>query len=119
DADGAALGEVLRAALALVAPDGDVEVVRLVAPLAGGVVLLAGVHGEGQLGHRSAAGCVAELGGPRQVSDQGGAVDVGHSSLSSLSSRAMLPALNPDSSRRLSLRALRGSSAPAGASRRP
>jgi hypothetical protein len=35
DADGRPLREVLRAALALVAPDGDVEVVRLVAPLAG------------------------------------------------------------------------------------
>ena len=35
DADGAPLGEVLRAALALVAPDGDVEVVRLVDPLTG------------------------------------------------------------------------------------
>src|SRR6476660_10284810 len=49
DADRAALGEVLRTALALVAPDGHVEVVRLVGPLAGGAVLLARVHGDAQL----------------------------------------------------------------------
>ena len=34
DADRAALREVLRATLALVTPDGDVEVVGLVAPVA-------------------------------------------------------------------------------------
>ena len=48
-ADGAALGEVLRAALALVAPDGDVEVVRLVGPLARRAVLHARVHGDAEL----------------------------------------------------------------------
>src|SRR5207237_9552223 len=47
DADRPALGEVLRAALALVAPDGDVEVVRLVAPFDGGSVLLSRFAGEG------------------------------------------------------------------------
>src|SRR6266545_3635574 len=39
DADRAALGEVLRATLALVAPDGDVEVVGLVAPVSLRVLL--------------------------------------------------------------------------------
>src|SRR5438105_14220576 len=41
DRDRATLREVLRAVLALVAPDGDVEVVRLLGPLAGGAVLAA------------------------------------------------------------------------------
>src|SRR5215471_6950582 len=43
DADRAALGKVLRAALGLVAEDGDVEVVRLVDP-ATGLVAPAAVH---------------------------------------------------------------------------
>src|ERR687888_273858 len=51
DADRPALREVLRAALALVAPDRDVEVVRLVAPVALGV-LLARVHSQPQLADR-------------------------------------------------------------------
>src|SRR5262249_8453978 len=46
DGDRAALRQVLRAALALVAPDGDVEVVRLLGPLAGRAVLAARVDGE-------------------------------------------------------------------------
>src|SRR6185503_16383292 len=83
DADRPALGEVLRAALALVAPDGDVEVVRLVAPLARRGVLLPRVHGEAQLADGRSARRVAKLGVPGQVSDEDDAVDVGHSSLSS------------------------------------
>src|SRR4026207_2531694 len=70
DRDRAALGEVLRAALALVPPDGDVEVVRLLAPLAGLAVLLPRVHGEAQLADRGAARRVPQLGVLRQVSDQ-------------------------------------------------
>src|SRR4029079_1063794 len=83
DRDRAALGEVLRAALALVPPDGDVEVVRLVAPLAGLAVLLPRVHGEAQLADRGAARRVPQLGVLGQVSDQDDAVDVGHYSVSS------------------------------------
>src|SRR5437764_457328 len=60
DPDGAALGEELRAALALVAPDRDVEVVRLVAPVALGV-LLARVHREPQLADGGAARGVPQL----------------------------------------------------------
>src|SRR5918912_10048 len=54
DRDRPALREVLRAALGLVPPDRDVEVVRLVAPLAGGGVLLARVDGDAELAHRRA-----------------------------------------------------------------
>ena len=43
DGDRAALGQVARAVLALRAPDGDVEVVGLVDPLAGRAVLAARV----------------------------------------------------------------------------
>src|SRR5918995_55367 len=46
DTDLATLGEVLRAVLALLPPDGDVEVVRLLGPFAGRLVLAARVHGE-------------------------------------------------------------------------
>src|SRR6266404_8495930 len=46
DADWASLREVLRAALGLVTPDRDVEVVGLVAPLAGARILLARVDGD-------------------------------------------------------------------------
>ena len=48
DSDRAALREVLRAVLTLVAPDGDVEVVRLLGPLAGRAVLAARVDREPQ-----------------------------------------------------------------------
>src|ERR1044071_1666734 len=73
------LGEVLRAALALVAPDRDVEVVGLLAPLAGGGVLAARVDGETQAAHGRPARGMAELGVARQVSDEDDAVDAcGH-----------------------------------------
>src|SRR5207237_7262801 len=70
DSDGAALREVLRAALALVAPDGDVEVVRLVAPLARGLVLLARVHGDAKLADGGAARRVPQLGILGEISDE-------------------------------------------------
>src|SRR5581483_82783 len=82
DADRAALREVLRAALGLVAPDGDVEVVRLVAPLAGRGILLAGVHRDAELADGGAARRVAELRILGQVPDEHDAVDVGHYSSS-------------------------------------
>ena len=75
---GPALREVLRAALALVAPDRDVEVVRLLGPLAGRRVLLARVHGEPQLADRRAARRVPQLGVARQVADEHDAIDVRH-----------------------------------------
>src|SRR4029453_11028305 len=78
DAYRASLGEVLRAALALVPPDGDVEVVRLVAPLAGLRILLACVHGQAELADGGAARRVPELGVPGQVADEDDSVDVGH-----------------------------------------
>src|SRR5262249_13431538 len=78
DPDRPALGQVLRAALALVAPDGDVEVVRLVRPLAGRAVLLARVDGDPQLADGGAARRVAQLGVAREVPDEDDAVDVGH-----------------------------------------
>jgi hypothetical protein len=78
DADGPALGEVLGAAFALVAPHGHVEVVRLVAPLARGLILLAGVHGQPELAHCGSARGVSQLGILRQIPDQDDAVDVGH-----------------------------------------
>src|SRR6266566_4182325 len=52
DGDRAALGEVLGAVLALVAPDGDVEVVRLLRPFAGGAVLAPRVHREPEAADR-------------------------------------------------------------------
>src|ERR671930_1909350 len=78
DADGAALGEELRAALALVAPDRDVEVVRLVPPFARGLVLLARVHGDAELADRGAARGVPQLGILREISDEDDSVDVRH-----------------------------------------
>src|SRR5207237_1037712 len=66
DAHGAALGEVLRATLALVAPDRDVEVVGLVAPVSLRV-LLARVDGDPQLADGRAAGGVPQLGILRQI----------------------------------------------------
>src|SRR4051794_4701011 len=53
DGDGAALAEVAVAVLALGAPDGDAEVVRLIDPAVGG--LAAGVGGDPQAAHRGAA----------------------------------------------------------------
>src|SRR5262249_30235800 len=52
DRDRAALREVLRAVLALLAPHSDVEVVRLLGPLAGRAVLAARVHGDPQAADR-------------------------------------------------------------------
>ena len=52
DRDRAALGEVAGAVLALGAPDGDVEVVGLVGPLAAGVVLAARVARDAQRADR-------------------------------------------------------------------
>src|SRR5439155_25104408 len=78
DGDRAALREVLRAALSLVAPDGDVEVVRLLGPLAGGAVLAARVHGDPQAADGGPARGVAKLGVAGQIADQDDAVDVGH-----------------------------------------
>src|SRR5438132_3124337 len=83
DADGPALREVLRAALGLVSPDGDVEVVRLVAPLAGGIVLLPRVDGDPELADGRPVRGRPELGILRQVADENDAVDVGHYSSSS------------------------------------
>src|SRR5262249_33288667 len=61
DADRATLREVLRAALGLVAEDGDVEVVRLVDPGAR-LVAPAAVHRHPQAANRRAAGGMSQLG---------------------------------------------------------
>src|SRR5262249_42591377 len=76
DADRASLGQVLRAALGLVAEDGDAEVVRRVDPVAR-LVALAVVDRDPQAADGRAAGRVPQLRVPRQVSDQYDAVDVG------------------------------------------
>src|SRR5262249_7822017 len=78
DRDRAALREVLGAVLALVAPDGDVEVVRLLGPFAGGAVLTARVDGEPEAAYGGPAGRVPGLGVASQVSDEDDAIDVGH-----------------------------------------
>src|SRR5262249_36636553 len=78
DADGAALGEVLRAVLALRAPDGDVEVVRLLRPLAGGRVLAARVHGAPEAADGHAARRVPELRIACEVADEDDAIDICH-----------------------------------------
>src|SRR4051794_21454374 len=70
-----ALREVLRAALGLIAEDGDAEVVRLVDPLAG-LVPAAAVHRDAQAADRCAARRVPELGIARQVADEDDPVDV-------------------------------------------
>ena len=57
----AALGEIGRAVLALRAPDRDVEVVRLVDPLAACLILSAAVHGDPQLADRGPARQAPEL----------------------------------------------------------
>src|SRR5262249_28415859 len=74
DPDRAALREVLRAALRLVPPDGDVEVVRLVDPLAG-LVLPARVDRDPQLADRGATARAPQLRVLGQVPDQDDAVD--------------------------------------------
>src|SRR5262249_16835549 len=78
DRDRAALREVLGAVLALVAPDGDVEVVRLLGPFTGGAVLAARIDGQPEAADGGPAWRVPELGVARQVSDEDDAVDVGH-----------------------------------------
>src|SRR5580765_5810933 len=77
DRDGPALREVLVAALGLIAPDGDVEVVRLVGPLAGGSVLSPRVDRDPQAADRGAAAGVTQLRVAGQVPHEHDAVDVG------------------------------------------
>src|SRR3954453_1328076 len=77
DADGAALREVLRAALGLVAEDGDVEVVRLVDP-GSRLVAPAAVHCYAHAANRSTAWGMPQLGVLRQVAYENDAVDVRH-----------------------------------------
>src|SRR5215204_1083755 len=76
DRDRAALLEVRGAVLALRAPDRDVEVIGLLAPLAGRRVLATRVDRDAQLAHRGAAGRCAQLGVAREVSGQDDPVDV-------------------------------------------
>src|SRR4051812_46102006 len=77
DRHGAALAQVARAVLALRAPHGDVEVVRLVDPFAGAVVLATGVHGDAEAAHRGPARRRAQLGVAREVAGDDDPVDVG------------------------------------------
>ena len=58
-------------------PHGDVEVVRLVLPLAGGVVLPAGVAGDAQRAAGHAARQGAQLRVTRQIPGEDDAIDVG------------------------------------------
>src|SRR4051794_27682624 len=76
DGDRPALGEVAGAVLALRAPDGDVEVVGLVDPLVGRVVLAARVARDAQLADRGAARERAELGICGEVAGDDHPVDV-------------------------------------------
>src|SRR3954447_8988246 len=76
DGDRPPLGEEARAVVALGAPDGDREVVRLVGPLAGRAVLAPGVHGHPQRAHAHARLKRAELGVTRQIAGKDDAVDV-------------------------------------------
>src|SRR5260370_20855757 len=69
DRDGAAFAEVLRAALRLIAEDGDAEVIRLVDPLTR-LGLPPAVHGPAQAAHGGAARRVPGLGGAGEVSDR-------------------------------------------------
>src|SRR5438046_7240053 len=80
DADRAALREILRATLSLVAEDGDVEVVRLVDPLPR-LVAPAAVHCYPHAANRRTAGSVPQLGILRQVAYENDAVDVRHALL--------------------------------------
>src|SRR5437660_1542023 len=77
DADRATLREVLRAALGLVAEDGDVEVIRLVDPGAR-FVAAAAVHCHPKAANRRTAGGVPQLGVLRQVAYENDAVDICH-----------------------------------------
>src|ERR1700751_4607105 len=80
DRDRAALAQVLRAALGLVAEDRDPEVVGLVDPLAR-LVAPPSVDGDAEVADGRAARRVPQLRVPRQVPDQYDAVDVGCHSL--------------------------------------
>src|SRR5690348_11492900 len=73
-----ALAQVLRAVLALGAPDLDVEVVGLLRPLTRGLVLVAAVHRQPQAAHAGAAGERGELRICGQVAGQDDAIDVCH-----------------------------------------
>src|SRR2546423_12884664 len=77
DADRAALREILRATLSLVAEDGDVEVVGLVDPRAR-LVAPAAVHRYAHAAHRRTAAGVSQLRVLRQVAHENSAVDVPH-----------------------------------------
>src|SRR5581483_7997095 len=77
DADGAALAQVLRTRLGLVAEDRHVEVVRLVDPLAR-LVTAAAVDRDAKLADGGAARRVPELGVLGQVPDEHDPVDVRH-----------------------------------------
>src|SRR4051812_15546305 len=76
DGDRAALGQVAGAVLALRAPHGDVEVVGLVDPLVGRVVLAARVARHPELAQRGAARQRAQLGIGGQVAGDDHPVDV-------------------------------------------
>src|SRR5438067_1194622 len=76
DPDRPALGQVLRAALRLVAEDRNAEVVGRVDPVAR-LVALAVVDRDAQAANGRAAGRVPQLRVPRQVPHQYDAVDVG------------------------------------------
>src|SRR3954452_1902805 len=76
DRDRAALRQVLGGVLALAAPDRDVEVVGLVLPVAGLVVLAARVGRDPQAADRHAAPGRAELGVSGEVAGQDDPVDV-------------------------------------------
>src|SRR5207249_220869 len=78
DTDAATLGEILRAVLALLAPDGDVEVVRLLAPLTRCLVLAPGVHRKAHRADGHAGRRVPELRILGQVADEDDAVDCCH-----------------------------------------
>src|SRR5215210_1350522 len=77
DGDGPALAQVARAVLALRPPDGDVEVVGLVGPLAGAAVLAAGVDGDAEAADRGPAGKRAQLGVAGEIAGHDDPVDVG------------------------------------------
>ena len=118
-ADGAALREVLRAALGLVAEDGDAEVVGLVDPLAR-LVLAPAVHGDAEAADGRAARRVPQLGVARQVADEHDAVDVRHGSSYSSSGTVVASgssARRTSAARGLRLRPARASGSGSGSAR--
>src|SRR6476619_1234359 len=78
DRDAAALGQVVRAVLALRAPHLDIEVVGLLDPLTAGAVLEPPVDGDPQLADRRAARQAGQLRIAGQVAGDDDSVDVGH-----------------------------------------